>query len=77
MVGDNPESDIMGANNYTSPHGTEWMSMLVKTGVFDAGQEKRYDFEARPELRPKILVDDVKAAVNWALQDSGWEGQVD
>jgi HAD superfamily hydrolase (TIGR01456 family) len=76
MVGDNPESDIMGANNHTSPHGTEWLSMLVKTGVFTEGA--RYDFDARPELKPRVVVEDVKAAVNWAFRDSGWtQGQVD
>lgn len=74
MVGDNPESDIMGANNYKSPHGTEWVSMLVKTGVFREGEEGSYDFKGRPELRPKVIVDDVKRAVDWALKDSGWDG---
>jgi HAD superfamily hydrolase (TIGR01456 family) len=37
MVGDNPESDIAGGNNYKSPHGTDWVSVLVKTGVFVEG----------------------------------------
>ncbi|KAJ4298685.1 hypothetical protein N0V88_003717 [Collariella sp. IMI 366227] len=32
MVGDNPESDIAGANGHMSEHGTEWVSVLVKTG---------------------------------------------
>jgi HAD superfamily hydrolase (TIGR01456 family) len=74
MVGDNPESDIMGANNYNnSPHGTEWISMLVKTGVFK--DKSAYDFDGRPELRPKVIVEDVQRAVNWALQDSGWNGE--
>jgi HAD superfamily hydrolase (TIGR01456 family) len=78
MVGDNPESDIMGANNYNSPHGTEWVSVLVKTGVFREtdGEKGRYDFKARPELKPKVVVEDVKNAVNWALKDSKWMDQV-
>lgn len=75
MIGDNPESDIMGANNYQSPHGTEWVSMLVRTGVFSEG-EGRYDFDARPELRPTIIMEDVKQAVGWALRDSGWDGEM-
>jgi HAD superfamily hydrolase (TIGR01456 family) len=37
MVGDNPASDIAGGNNYTSPHGTDWRSILVKTGVYVEG----------------------------------------
>ena len=78
MIGDNPESDIMGANNYRSPHGTEWVSVLVKTGVYRGEEEGgRYDFEARPELKPKVIVDDVKQAIDWALRDSGWQGEVD
>lgn len=75
MVGDNPESDIMGANNYTSKQGnaTEWVSVLVKTGVYTDGDgERRYDFEARPELKPKIVVEDVNEAVQWGLRDMGW-----
>jgi HAD superfamily hydrolase (TIGR01456 family) len=34
MVGDNPASDIAGGNNYDSPYGTDWASILVETGVF-------------------------------------------
>ena len=70
MVGDNPESDIMGANNYKSPHHTDWISVLVKTGVYREG-DARYDFDARPELRPRVVVDDVQAAMDWAFRDSG------
>jgi HAD superfamily hydrolase (TIGR01456 family) len=66
MVGDNPESDIRGANEYESPHGTEWTSVLVKTGVFRAGSQPKY--------MPKAIVDDVLAAVKWALKEEGWGG---
>jgi HAD superfamily hydrolase (TIGR01456 family) len=37
MVGDNPASDIAGGNNYESPYGTDWASILVKTGVYAEG----------------------------------------
>jgi HAD superfamily hydrolase (TIGR01456 family) len=37
MVGDNPASDIAGGNNYESPYGTDWASILVETGVFVKG----------------------------------------
>lgn len=73
MVGDNPESDILGANTYRSPHGTEWVSILVKTGVYRE-EDARYDFDNRPEARPRVVVEDVGAAINWALRDSGRGG---
>lgn len=34
MVGDNPASDIAGGNNYDSPFGTDWASVLVQTGTW-------------------------------------------
>jgi HAD superfamily hydrolase (TIGR01456 family) len=61
MVGDNPESDIRGANSYKSEYGSEWHSILVRTGVYNGGQ---------PSCTPKTIVDDVKHAVNWALKTS-------
>lgn len=76
MIGDNPESDIMGANNYKSQRKTEWVSVLVKTGVFRRG-ESRYDFGKRPELKPRTIVEDVRAAVDWALRKEGWKGRVE
>ncbi|ETI23574.1 TIGR01456 family HAD hydrolase [Cladophialophora carrionii CBS 160.54] len=66
MVGDNPESDIRGANNYDSPHGIEWLSLLTRTGVY------RDEDGRRPTWEPTAIVDDVKAAVQWALKDSDW-----
>ncbi|KAH8601583.1 HAD-like domain-containing protein [Bisporella sp. PMI_857] len=69
MVGDNPESDIRGANNFKSPIGTEWISVLVKTGVFRSG--------TTPEYSPKVIVDDVFEAVKWALKVEGWPGRAE
>ncbi|KAI1755963.1 HAD-like domain-containing protein [Xylaria castorea] len=66
MVGDNPESDIRGANEYASPQGTEWASILVRTGVWS--KERDGD----PKHRPGVIVDDVKSAVEWALEREGW-----
>lgn len=68
MVGDNPESDIAGANGHASEHGTEWVSVLVKTGVWS---EKRGG-KLEGEFEPKAVVDDVTAAVKWALKREGW-----
>lgn len=55
MVGDNPASDIMGANNYG------WKSMLVRTGV--------YRDDDRPNIvaTPDHFFDNVLDAVNYAL----------
>ncbi|KAI0153478.1 HAD-superfamily subfamily IIA hydrolase [Pestalotiopsis sp. NC0098] len=65
MVGDNPESDIRGANDFESPDGTRWESVLVRTGVWSADR-------GEPRHRPKMIVDDVAAAVDWALKQEGW-----
>jgi len=69
MVGDNPESDIRGANEFESPHGTEWTSVLVKTGVWSEG--------SKPKYAPKVIVKDALEAVKWALREEGWSGVVD
>ncbi|KAK4102284.1 HAD-superfamily hydrolase [Parathielavia hyrcaniae] len=66
MVGDNPESDIAGANGYSSGEGTEWVSVLVRTGVWSeargGGLEGVY--------KPREVVDDVAAAVSWGAEVS-------
>ena len=63
MVGDNPESDIRGANEFESPYGTKWESVLVKTGV--------YKEEQTPACRPTTIVGDVWDAVRWAIEREG------
>lgn len=65
MVGDNPESDIKGGNDFRSPVGTEWWSVLVKTGVHRDGQEPRW--------KPRTIVEDVRGAVEWALKKEQWK----
>lgn len=55
MVGDNPAADIAGANAYG------WKSILVRTGVFQGGDNDK-NFPARH------VVDDVWAAVQLALR---------
>ncbi|KAJ4384038.1 hypothetical protein N0V86_000882 [Didymella sp. IMI 355093] len=55
MVGDNPASDIAGGNNYDSPYGTDWASILVKTGVYVEGSP--------PAVQPRQIVGDVWDAV--------------
>lgn len=62
MVGDNPESDILGANQYKSPAGSTWHSILVRSGVFDGGE---------PAHKPKTIVNDVWDAVRWGMSEEG------
>ncbi|KAL5507090.1 hypothetical protein ACEPAH_6546 [Sanghuangporus vaninii] len=54
MVGDNPESDIAGAN------AKGWQSVLVKTGVYDPAR-------GPPAHQPTHIADDVEQAVRWAI----------
>ncbi|EUC33169.1 hypothetical protein COCCADRAFT_96883 [Bipolaris zeicola 26-R-13] len=64
MVGDNPASDIAGGNNYKSPYGTDWASILVETGVYVKG--------TKPSPEPRKIVGDVWDAVAWAIaQEQG------
>lgn len=59
MVGDNPASDIAGAN------GFGWKSALVRTGVYR-------DQDGPPKHKPTILVDNVEDAVRKAIEED-WE----
>ena len=63
MVGDNPESDILGANEFNSPAGSLWQSILVKSGVYSGGE---------PAHKPQVVVEDVWDAVQWGLEKEGW-----
>ncbi|KAI0156820.1 HAD-like domain-containing protein [Xylariaceae sp. FL1272] len=42
MIGDNPASDICGANAFRSPTGVDWKSILVESGVYEAGSTPQY-----------------------------------
>lgn len=63
MIGDNPESDIRGANSYRSEYGSKWQSILVRTGVYPGGE---------PAWTPTTTADDVQKGVQWALKTSKW-----
>ncbi|KAI1077879.1 HAD-superfamily hydrolase [Whalleya microplaca] len=69
MIGDNPASDVLGAKHYKSGWGTEWVPILVRTGVYD---EKR---EPYPPREAAVIVDDVEKAVAWALEQEHWQIQ--
>lgn len=62
FVGDTPESDIRGTNEFdeTDSSDASWYSILVRTGVFREG--------TRPAYMPKMTVDTVLDAVNHGMQ---------
>lgn len=72
MVGDNPESDIAGANSYASGIGADWKSVLVRTGVWNA--EMHGEEALAGQFKPDVVVHDVREAVRWALEREGWKG---
>jgi ribonucleotide monophosphatase NagD (HAD superfamily) len=59
MIGDNPKSDVEGANNFKSYNNVVWSSILVETGVWKQGQ---------PDGFPDWIVSNIKTAVNGALK---------
>jgi HAD superfamily hydrolase (TIGR01456 family) len=63
MIGDNPESDIRGANAFQSRFGAEWKSVLVESGVYGPG--------TTPAYQPTFIAKDVKDAVEKALASEG------
>lgn len=62
FVGDTPESDIRGTNEFDeSDRSTcDWHSILVKTGVYQDGTE--------PRFKPKKTVENVFEAVQYGMQ---------
>jgi HAD superfamily hydrolase (TIGR01456 family) len=60
FVGDTPESDIRGTNEFNSKSENTWYSILVRTGVFQEG--------TKPKFTPKATVDTVLDAVNHGMQ---------
>ncbi|RYO76112.1 hypothetical protein DL766_002444 [Monosporascus sp. MC13-8B] len=60
FVGDTPESDIRGTNQYNEKAENEWYSILVKTGVYQDGTE--------PAYKPCVTVDNVLDAVNHGIE---------
>lgn len=60
FVGDTPESDIKGTNEFNEKAKNEWYSILVRTGVFQEGTE--------PAYKPMATVDTVLDAVKHGMQ---------
>jgi HAD superfamily hydrolase (TIGR01456 family) len=69
FVGDTPESDVRGTNQFNEKSSNDWYSILVKTGVWQEGTE--------PAYKPRAIVADVREAVRFALQREfgkiGWD----
>ncbi|KAK5132584.1 hypothetical protein LTR08_008843 [Meristemomyces frigidus] len=55
FVGDTPESDNRGTNEFNKQSENTWNSILVRTGVFQEG--------TKPKFQPKATVDNVLEAV--------------
>lgn len=60
FVGDTPESDVRGTNEFNDVSESEWVSLLVKTGVFQDG--------ATPRYQPGQICDNVLEAVKYAVE---------
>lgn len=60
FVGDTPESDIRGTNEYNRHSENNWYSILVRTGVFQEG--------TKPRFQPKATVDNVLEAVKHGIE---------
>ncbi|KAH6683163.1 HAD-like domain-containing protein [Halenospora varia] len=60
FVGDTPESDIHGTNQFNDKAKNEWYSILVRTGVFQEGTE--------PAYTPRVTVDTVLDAVKHGMK---------
>jgi HAD superfamily hydrolase (TIGR01456 family) len=59
-VGDTPESDIRGTNQFNEKAKNTWYSILVRTGVFQEGTVPAYE--------PKVTVDNVLDAVRHGMK---------
>ncbi|KAI9717672.1 MAG: hypothetical protein M1812_004617 [Candelaria pacifica] len=60
FVGDTPESDIRGTNEFDASTDNTWYSILVRTGVYKDG--------TTPKFEPKTTVDNVLDAVNHGMK---------
>lgn len=60
FVGDTPESDIRGTNEFDERADNSWYSILVRTGVFQEG--------TKPRFQPRATVDNVLEAVKHGME---------
>lgn len=67
MIGDNPASDVAGANAAQKASNKTWKSVLVETGI--------YKHKTTPEHIPTVVKPDVLEAVEWILREEHNEQQ--
>ncbi|KAJ5103372.1 phosphatidyl synthase [Penicillium argentinense] len=60
FIGDTPESDIRGTNEFNKQSDIDWYSILVKTGVWQEGTIPRYP--------PRKICDNVYDAIKFAVE---------
>lgn len=60
FVGDTPESDVRGTNEFNKTVKETWYSILVKTGVYQDGTTPKYE--------PQVIVDNVLEAVKHGME---------
>ena len=60
FVGDTPESDVRGTNEFDEVATNHWYSILVETGVHQAG--------TKPRFEPGAICNDVYKAVRHAMR---------
>lgn len=60
FVGDTPESDIRGTNEFNKTSENTWYSILVRTGVYEEG--------TKPKFTPQATVDNVLEAVRHGME---------
>ncbi|KAJ5960321.1 HAD-superfamily hydrolase subfamily IIA CECR5 [Penicillium vulpinum] len=60
FIGDTPESDIRGTNEFNETTKNDWFSILVKTGVYQDGTVPRFP--------PRKTCDNVFDAVKFAIE---------
>lgn len=67
FVGDTPESDIRGTNQFNEKAKNEWYSILVETGVYQPGTEPAY----KPRATVTTVLDAVKHGMQREFGDKG------
>ena len=60
FVGDTPDSDIRGTNDFDKKADNRWYSILVRSGIFNEG--------TKPAYTPKMTVDTVLDAVKFGMR---------
>ncbi|PYI10296.1 putative phosphatase [Aspergillus sclerotiicarbonarius CBS 121057] len=72
FVGDTPESDIKGTNEFNEISDAHWYSILVKTGVYQEGTIPRYP----PKKICTNILDAVKFAIEREMSKGGKESAI-